>query len=181
MKFQNVLVSMSVLFLTACSSLFQQDKICEVDPALPSSTSGPSIQKNTIGQIEYVDILPQGIRQKARIDTGAATTSIDASDIQMFERDGKKWVKFSLVHRNTKKVTEFKKPLERTALIKRHGAETVKRPVIKLKLAIGSIHKTLEVNLADRSKFEFPVLIGRNFLDAGLSVDVSQKYLMLDK
>lgn len=174
---RNIVIAMSALFLTACSSLFTQNQVCDVDEGSVISGKGA----NLVGQVEYVDILPEGVRQKARIDTGAQTTSIDASNIVAFERDGKKWVKFSIKHRQTGKVLEFKKPVVRTALIKRHGAETVKRPVIKLKLAIGDVEKMVEVNLADRSKFEYPVLIGRNFLDAGIAVDVSRKYLMLDK
>lgn len=141
----------------------------------------PKSGVKTIGQIEYVDILPQGIRQKARIDTGAETSSLSAVEIQPFERDGKSWVKFNVIHRVTGEVTEFAKPLERTALIKRHGAENVERPVVMLTLAIGSIEQDIEVSLTDRSKFEFPVLIGRNFLDGNIAVDVSTKFLMLDK
>lgn len=134
-----------------------------------------------LGQVEYVDILPQAIRQKARIDTGAETSSIDAYDIETFERDGKRWVKFKVRFRDTERVVEFKEPVVRTVLIKSHEEESVRRFVVKLKLAIGSIEKTLEVNLAERSHFEYPVLIGRNFLDAGIIVDVSHKYLMLDR
>ena len=237
MQFRSMVVAVSVLFLTACSSLFTQTQRCEVDPKqgafdLPNAASKDSIAaadktkqsenttklvspektvatpkpvkkttasqaakkpavtlkpskitraQNILGQVEYVDILPQAIRQKARIDTGAATSSIDAHDIITFERDGKKWVKFNVRFRETDRVVEFKEPVVRTVLIKSYGEETVRRIVVKLKLAIGSIEKTLEVNLAERSNFEYPVLIGRNFLDAGIIVDVSHKYLMLDR
>lgn len=143
--------------------------------------SRPTVEIKTIGQVEYVDILPEGIRQKARIDTGAETTSIDALDIEYFERDGKSWVKFKVVQRRSGNVTEFTKPIVRNVLIKRHGAKNDRRPVIKMTLAIGSIKKKIEVSLTDRSKFEFPVLIGRNFLYGDIMVDVSNKFLMLDK
>lgn len=143
--------------------------------------SRPSVEIKTIGQVEYVDILPEGIRQKARIDTGAETTSINALDIEYFERDGKPWVKFKVVQRRSGNVTEFTKPIVRNVLIKRHGAKNDRRPVIKMTLAIGSIKKKIEVSLTDRSKFEFPVLIGRNFLYGDIMVDVSNKFLMLDK
>ena len=143
--------------------------------------SRPAVEIKTIGQVEYVDILPEGIRQKARIDTGAETTSIDALDIEYFERDGKSWVKFKVIHRRSGNVTEFTKSIVRNVLIKRHGAKNDRRPVVKMTLAIGSIKKKIEVSLTDRSKFEFPVLIGRNFLYGDIMVDVSNKFLMLDK
>lgn len=135
----------------------------------------------TIGQIEYVDILPEGIRQKARIDTGAETTSIGAFSIEHFERDGKSWVKYKVLQHSSNEVTVFTKPIVRNVLIKRHGVKNARRPVVMMTLAIGSIKKEIEVSLTDRSKFEFPVLIGRNFLYGDIKVDVSNKFLRLDK
>ena len=141
----------------------------------------PKTEVQTIGQIEYVDILPEGIRQKARVDTGAETTSLGAFDIEPFERDGKAWVKFKVLQRSSGEAHIFSKPIARNVLIKRHGAKNVRRPVIKMTLAMGSIKRKIEVSLTDRSKFEFPVLIGRNFLYGDIRIDINNKFLMLDK
>lgn len=157
------------------------DEPTSIVPKTVIEDSEPYVEIKTIGQVEYVDIFPEGIRQKARIDTGAETTSIDALDIEYFERDGKSWAKFKIFQRPSGKVTEFTKPIVRNVLIKRHGAKNARRPVVKMSLAIGSIKKKVEVSLTDRSKFEFPVLIGRNFLYGDIRVDVSNKFLMLDK
>lgn len=203
MKHRIMVVAIATVFLTACGTLSKTEghvKVLEdvvpmvenTEPEIEVSepdaeVSKPVVEVNEpvavriIGQVEYVDIMPEGIRQKGRIDTGAETTSIDALEIEHFERDGKSWVKFKVRHRVSGVVTEFAKPVERTAFIKRHGADNVERPVVKMTLAIGSIEQVLEVSLTDRSKFEFPVLIGRNFLDGKIAVDVSNKFLMLDK
>ena len=157
------------------------DESKSVIPKSDPKIGKPIVEVKTIGQVEYVDILPEGIRQKARIDTGAETTSIGAIDIEYFERDGKSWVKFKVLQRRSGEIIEFTKPILRNVLIKRHGAKNVRRPVIKMNLAIGSIKKRIEVSLTDRSKFEYPVLIGRNFLYGDIRVDVSNKFLMLDK
>ena len=141
----------------------------------------PVSQFHTIGEVEYVDILPTGMRQKARIDTGAETTSIDARDVQPYERDGKAWVKFTVVDRNSNQPKHFKLPVERTVLIKRHGADNVRRRVVSMQLAIGELRDSVEVTLADREKFEYPVLIGRNFLEGRAVVDVSRKYIALER
>ena len=53
--------------------------------------------KIIIGETEMVRITPPQVTLKARIDTGATTTSIDARNITAFERDSKKWVKFSVI------------------------------------------------------------------------------------
>lgn len=133
-----------------------------------------------LGQIEYVDIMPIGFRQKARIDTGAETTSIDALDIVEFERDGRSWVQFSVKDRNTGESVMLKAPVERTVLIKQHGVENVRRQVVTLTLAIGEMKDEIEVTLADRENFEYPILVGRNFLQGRALVDVSRKFLSLE-
>ena len=202
MKHRHMVVAIAAVFLTACGTLSKVKDPVEVvdvvepvveivEPVVEEAkleikevevvTLVPEIEVKTIGQVEYVDIMPAGIRQKGRIDTGAETTSLGVTDIQFFERDGSRWVKFNILHRISAEVTEFTKPIERMVLIKRHGAENIERPVVKMTLAIGSIEHTLEVSLTDRSKFEFPVLIGRNFLDGEVAVNVSHKFLMLDK
>ena len=146
-----------------------------------STPDAPVYKLSTIGQVEYVDILPTGMRQKARIDTGAETTSIDARDVMPYERDGKPWVKFTVIDRVSHQPTEFKLPVERTVLIKRHGADNVRRRVVSMQLAIGDLRGSVEVTLADREKFEYPVLIGRNFLEGRAVVDVSRKYIALER
>ena len=70
--------------------------------------------KYIIGEVELVQVVPVGVTKKARIDTGATTTSIDAQDIVLFERDGKKWVKFKFAGK------EIEKKLMGIVSIKRH-------------------------------------------------------------
>lgn len=133
-----------------------------------------------LGQVEYVDIMPMGFRQKARIDTGAETTSIDAVNIIEFERDGRDWVQFSVKDRNTDESVMIKAPIKRTVLIKQQGSKDIRRQVVLLTLAIGELKEEVEVTLADRENFEYPVLIGRNFLQGRALVDVSRKFLSLE-
>lgn len=128
-----------------------------------------------IGQIEPVAIVDAKMTLPARIDTGATTSSLDARDIKPFERDGKKWVRFFLVDRKTGKEEKMEAKLARTAVIKRHGAESQTRIVVKLKVKVGGKSMNTEFSLTDRSDFEFPVLVGRNILEAGFAVDVRKK------
>lgn len=128
------------------------------------------------GEAEKVSVLPQEFTYNARLDTGATTTSIHAVDISQFVRDGKKWVRFSLLDPKTQKNVELEKPLSRIASIKRHGTEDQQRPVVKLKLQMGPVEKVCEVSLTDRGNFEYPVLIGRNFMSGKAIIDVSRIY-----
>ncbi len=109
----------------------------------------------------------------AKIDTGAENTSVDARNIQYFERDSKKWVKFSL-HRTSRGITPLELPLIRTTKIKRPGSSSVSRPVVSLSISIGEIAQQTEITLTDRSKYKYPLLIGRNFIQDLAIVDVSQ-------
>lgn len=134
-----------------------------------------------IGAVEYVTIKDNDLRLKARIDTGAKTTSIGVDSFQLFERDGERWVQFAVKNRSTEKLVEFKRRLKRRVRIKQHEQESVRRQVVELTLTIGTITRKVEVTLNNRDNFKYPVLIGRNFLDHKAVVDVSSRYLMLDE
>ena len=133
-----------------------------------------------IGEVEYSLVGSDGPLQKARIDTGATTTSVGYNDLTRFESDGEKWIKFTIKDRIDGQVYTFERPLVRTAKIKRHNAEPTRRPVVNLPITIGTVTRTIEVTLADRDAFDYPVLIGRNFMDGKVLVDVSQRFIATD-
>ncbi len=148
-----------------------------VKPApIEPSPCPPSIQGlQIIGEEEPVTIVKAGLTLPARIDTGATTSSLDARDIQKFERDGKKWVRFMLLDRRSGKKVQVEGRLTRTVEITRHGTDPQYRPVIKLKAALGQVELYREFSLTDRSAFTYPILIGRNFLGGEFIVDVTRK------
>jgi hypothetical protein len=129
-----------------------------------------------IGEVEHVSILPHKLRLKARIDTGAIGSSLSAADILQFERDGKKWIRFSIKHPDTKTTVEIESPLIRTAKIKRHETEAQERLVVNLSIEIGDQTFKGDFSLTDRSQFEFPMLIGRNLLSNRFIVDVNRRF-----
>jgi len=143
---------------------------------LASVVSCSAAALEVIGAEEHVTILPAGMTARARIDTGATTSSIGISSSQRFERDGKQWIKFSIKDRDSDKTIEFEEPITRIANIKRHGAEVQNRPTVKLTIELGQQKMKREFTLADRVKFKYPVLIGRNVLTGHYVVDVSKKY-----
>lgn len=135
--------------------------------------------KLILGEEEDVSIQPPGITLRARIDTGADTSSIDARDIEEFERDGKKWVKFTLLDRkdNTKHIIETK-IARHVKIIQSSLPEGFdRRIVVKLKLNIGDFSDLSEFTLTNREHMDFAILIGRNVLKDIAIVDVSGKDL----
>jgi hypothetical protein len=134
-----------------------------------------------VGQAEYVVIGDNLIQLKARIDTGATTTSVGAHNITVFERDGKRWVRFTVKDTFSGDNFELEQPMTREVGIKQHSADKDVRAVVKLPLTLGRISATVEVTLNNRDEFEYPILIGRNFLDGRIAVDVSKEYIALDE
>ncbi len=129
-----------------------------------------------IGEAEHVVVEPQGIALKARVDTGAQTSSMGVERLDEFERDGKPWVRFIIKGPQNGEAVQFTLPVERISKIKRHGGESQRRPVVRLRVVLGSIDLKREFTLTDRSGFEYPVLLGRNYLMDAAVVDVSRKF-----
>jgi hypothetical protein len=132
--------------------------------------------KIIIGATEHIKIEPPELILRARIDTGAKTTSMDARNITPFERDGKRWVKFSVY--DGEKEYKVERPVYDTVLIKRHGNESQRRYMVKIRVSIDEVSQLIPVSLTDRSSYEFPILIGRNFLKDYFMVDVSKNNLL---
>lgn len=132
--------------------------------------------KLVIGRVEYVQLNPSEQVLKARIDTGAGLSSLNAVDLVQFQRDGKNWVRFNIIDPKTKKPISFEKKVKRFVTIKQLSGNDQRRPIIVMGLELGSIKEQVELTLADRSGYVYQLLIGRNFLRDRAVVDVSHKY-----
>jgi hypothetical protein len=113
---------------------------------------------------------------EARIDTGAETTSIHAEDIQLVEKDGRRYVRFALLDRSSGQRVQQELRLRRRVLIKQSYGPDERRYVVRMWLTLGNTRSRIDVNLSDRANFEYPLLVGRNFLTDSLIVDVSRHH-----
>lgn len=131
--------------------------------------------KLVVGEIESVRFENLGMELRARIDTGAVTSSLHATNIRRFQRDGDNWVRFTIDDPETGEPVVLERPRSRRVRIVQVGAEDPStRPVVELRVTLGNSTQTAEFTLADRSALEFPVLIGRNILRDLMVVDVSK-------
>jgi len=136
------------------------------------------LQLPVIGAVEFASIEPGDIRMEARIDTGAESTSIHAEDIQLLERDGKRYVRFQVLDPGSGEKVQMEKRFRRRVLIKQQGGELERRYVVRMWITLGEIRARVDVTLTDRSGFDYPLLIGRNFLTDHMIVDVSQHHVL---
>ncbi len=139
---------------------------------------GGQLNLPIVGGVEDVAVDPPGFKYQARIDTGAESSSIHAENIQLIERDGKRYVRFSLLNPETDELQELERRLQRKVLIKQQQGQFERRYVVKLWLTLGEIKERVDVTLSNRSDFEYPVLVGRNLLTDTAIVDVSQQHTL---
>lgn len=128
-----------------------------------------------VGWVERVRIMEADFDVRAKLDSGARHSSLSAVDLVEFDRDGKTWVRFWVRNWRDERVT-IERPVLRTARIKTHSSDSQMRPVIELTLCVGSLARTVEVNLVDRENFNYPLLVGRSFLALGVLVDSARRY-----
>jgi hypothetical protein len=129
------------------------------------------------GWVERVELLDGKFSMKAKLDSGAANSSLDATDIERFRSDGERWVRFTVTDPETDERVTLEKPLVRNVRIVRHSGDHQRRPVVELPICIGDQRRVVEVNLIDRSNFIYPLLLGRSALAGYALIDSGAKFL----
>ena len=132
-------------------------------------------KKQIVGWTERVVLHPGELVLHAKLDSGALNSSLHAVAPQFFKRSGARWVRFTVTNREGEFVT-FERPIVRMAKIKRLGGTVMIRPVIKLSICVGRVYRDVQVNLQDRTRFNYKLLIGRTFMAGYIVVDPSVRY-----
>ncbi len=143
-----------------------------------------STNQLVLGEVERVTIDSVHQSFDARVDTGAATSSLNAINIEEFERNGRNWVRFQLDEGEGAKETSQwieAKVVRYVRIRQASNDDTERRAVVDLWIELGSIHEKAEFTLADRSMMSNPILLGREFIRDIALVDVSKAYLQSKK
>jgi hypothetical protein len=124
-------------------------------------------ERITIGEVEDVILIPWGVKLPARIDTGAATSSLDARELK--------------IHGN---IAEFKLPKKygglklRLEVLEWQNIRSAdfreRRPVVEITFCMGPKLIRANVTLNDRSTVKYPLIVGRNVLKENFVVDCTQ-------
>ncbi|CAM3084870.1 ATP-dependent Zn protease [Ectopseudomonas mendocina] len=155
--------------------------ICLVLLATPFSATPADKTPRILGWVEEGLLLPEKVAVKMKLDTGALTSSMDARDLELFERDGEKWVRFNveLKDSNTGKSVSipFERRVERNIKVRGAGGAE-RRPVVSMQMCIGDQVYDEQFSLNDRDKMLYPVLIGRRTLEHLGAVDASRTFTL---
>ena len=132
-----------------------------------------------IGWREWVSLPQLGLPAiKAKIDTGARSSSLHVTQLETFQRDGGTWLRFAVKpRRRSTRVVHCEAPaLERRRVTDSSG-NSAERWFIRSTIEFGGEHLDAEINLTDRGGMLFPMLIGRTALQGRFRVDPARSWL----
>lgn len=157
----------------------EEDDAQQPEPAVMSALQLNAEGKAVLGRNEWVWFELLGRNLKARVDTGALSSSLNATDLRPFERDGQSWIRFRVPDEEHPDGGEiYEAPLLRYVRIRQASSEELdRRPVIKLKVRVGELSGDTEFTLTSREDMLYPALLGRNFLRDVAIVDVARKFV----
>lgn len=133
----------------------------------------------TIGWKETVDLPDLGLYGiSAKVDTGARTSVVHCSYIQLVKKGRRQYVEFRpLDDRFGSPSTHYILPFHSERKIRNSFGQEENRYVINTNIRLFNEIHAIELSLRDRSGMEFPVLLGRSFIRKKFIVDVSRSNL----
>ncbi|MGQ3889593.1 ATP-dependent zinc protease family protein [Legionella sp. CNM-1927-20] len=130
-----------------------------------------SENKIVYGYVEKAILVDKNLPLSAKLDTGAKSASLSAIHIQQVEQNGKTYLSF-LVPTKEGDIPFIAKYLGDVKIKVRAGEhlkskqDPLNRPVVLMRIRIGDRERAIPVNLANRKRFLYPLLLGRDAIKA---------------
>ena len=135
--------------------------------------------KIEIGWCEMVDIPSLGLTGvHAKMDTGAATSSIHATRVKPVDRNGKACVEFWFRLNAGEKPKRYEAPVIDRRTVRSSNGEAQDRYVIAAQFCFGKLCWNGQLTLANRRSMAFPLLIGRRALRRGFLVNSGRRWVL---
>lgn len=135
---------------------------------------------HTMGWREWLALPELGVKEiKAKVDTGAASSSLHAFEMARFQADGRAMVRFDIHPRQRSRrdnVTVEAEVIDERP-VRNPGGRREVRPVILATLVWGEVSWETEINLTRRDEMGFRMLLGRQALRRRFVVDPGRSYL----
>jgi hypothetical protein len=130
-----------------------------------------------LGWVETVILTEPGYELPAKLDSGAATSSLDARIIKKFRKGGKRWVRFAVTDPASGEEHVLVRERIRTIGVVEHDGDNQIRPTVMMQVCIADHLLDIEVSLTDRSEFNYRLLLGRRALASIALIDPSETFL----
>ncbi|MGX5175069.1 RimK family alpha-L-glutamate ligase [Aliikangiella sp. IMCC44653] len=135
--------------------------------------------KIVVGSEEWCAFPQLGIPAiKARVDSGAKTSSLHAFNIQTLKRKGELWVSFEVhpLQQHRYPIIRCEAKVVDKRSVKSSSGVAEKRYVIKTELQSGDEHWEIEVTLTNRDSMGYRMLLGRQAMNGRMLVDPSASF-----
>lgn len=141
--------------------------------------------KIVYGYVEKATLVDKGMVLSAKLDTGAKSASLSAINIKETMQNGKTYLQFTVLGKTERMdfSAEYLGKVRIKVRAENQSAENkilpIKRPVVLMTIQIGDKIRKIPVNLTNRKRFNYPLLLGRDAIIAfdGL-IDPSHAFLI---
>ena len=136
--------------------------------------------KVTIGSEEWVSLSELNIPYiKARIDSGAKTSSLHALNIQAYQKEGQAWVSFDVypIQNDGKCKVKCNALVTDKRVVKSSTGNREQRFVIQTFMSLGNHTWSIELTLTNRDSMGYRMLLGREAMKGRLIVDPEESFL----
>lgn len=137
-------------------------------------------EHKTIGWREFLSLPKLGVESvKAKIDTGARTSSLHVSEISFYKRKDKEFAHFTIHPKQKSALPAIEakaEVVERRKITSSNGHASL-RPVIVTEMVVGDQRRLIELTLVNRDMMGFRMLLGREALRGEYIVDPGRSYL----
>ena len=134
-----------------------------------------------LGWREWIALPELGIeRIKAKVDTGARTSTLHAFSLQPFDENGTNRIRFDMhpLQHNTKRVITCEADVVDIRWVTDSGGHSEQRYVIQTPIVVNNFSWSIEVTLTERDTMLFRMLLARNAIRGRFMVDPSRSFLM---
>ena len=137
--------------------------------------------KPLIGWREWVSLPELGIKRvKAKVDTGARSSSLHAFDVHVFARGGRRWVRFKVhpIQHDSQVTNQCETELHDERWITSSNGVRQYRPVIRVDILFGEDSWPIDLTLTSRDVMGFRMLLGREAIRPRFAVDPGRSFLI---
>lgn len=134
-----------------------------------------------IGWREWIDFPDlQIFKIKAKIDTGARSSSLHAFQLQPFQKEGREFIRFQVhpYQRNSRVIVKAESELLEWRQVTNSGGNSQLRPVIKTQIFLNNQTWLIELTLTNRDVMGFRLLLGREALRKRFLVNPGRSFLL---